>query len=284
MVFTTIRYEVSDHIATITLDRPDQLNAFTTQMMADLIEAFDQAEADDDVRAVIVTGAGDRAFCAGLDLSDGADAFRFDEDADAGVQRDIGGRLTLRIFDFSKPVIAAVNGAAVGIGATMQLAMDIRIAASNARYGFVFVRRGITPEAASSWFLPRLVGIQNALDWCYTGRFVSAEEAHAAGLVHSVVAPGDLLTRARALASDIAANAAPVSVALTRHMMWRMLGAAHPMDAHRVDSRAIASATGSADAQEGIASFFEKRPAQFPGRVSQDMPAFFPWWDQPEFR
>ena len=284
MAYETILYDVSDQIATITLNRPEQLNAYSTRMMEELIAAFDEAEADDEVRVVIVTGAGDRAFCAGLDLSEGADAFRFDEDGASGARRDIGGRLTLRIFDFSKPVIAAINGAAVGIGATMQLAMDIRIAASTARYSFVFVRRGITPEAASSWFLPRLVGIQTALDWCYSGRFVPAAEAHAAGLLHSVVEPDALTARARAMASEIVANAAPVSVALTRHMMWRMLGASHPMDAHRIDSRTIEHATASADAQEGVAAFFEKRPPSFPGRVSRDMPPFFPWWEQPIFR
>ena len=284
MAYETILYDVSDQIATITLNRPEQLNAYNTRMMDELIAAFDEAEADDGVRVVIVTGAGNRAFCSGLDLSEGADAFRFDEDGASGVRRDIGGRLTLRIFDFSKPVIAAINGAAVGIGATMQLAMDIRIAASTARYSFVFVRRGITPEAASSWFLPRLVGIQTALDWCYSGRFVPAAEAHAAGLLHSVVEPAQLTARARAMASEIVANAAPVSVALTRHMMWRMLGASHPMEAHRIDSRTIEHATASADPQEGVAAFFEKRPPSFPGLVSRDMPPFFPWWEQPIFR
>jgi enoyl-CoA hydratase/carnithine racemase len=280
--FSSIAYEVAEGVATITLSRPEKLNAFDTVMMSELISAFDLTDADDAVRAVIVTGSGDRAFCAGLDLSDGADAFGFEVEA-SGVQRDIGGRLTLRIFNSLKPVIAAVNGAAIGIGATMQLAMDIRIASTRARFGFVFAQRGITPEAASSWFLPRLVGIQTALAWCYSGRLVPAAEALDRGLLLGVHEPSELLVAARALAREIAESAAPVSIALTRQMMWRMLGAAHPMDAHRIDSRAVQARGRSADATEGVAAFLEKRRASYPDRVSQQMPDFFPWWDEPSF-
>jgi len=280
--FEAIDYAVEGPVATITLNRPGRMNAFDARMMEEMIAAFDLSDADDDVRAVIVTGSGERAFCAGLDLAGGSSAFGFEPEAN-GVARDIGGRLTLRIFDSLKPVIAAVNGAAIGIGATMQLAMDFRIAASSARYGFVFVRRGITPEAASSWFLPRLVGIQTALDWSYSGRLVGADEALAKGLLRSVHAPADLLAAARSFALEIAENAAPVSIALTRQMMWRMLGAAHPMAAHRVDSRAVQERGSSADAREGVASFLEKRPAAFPDRVSSGLPGFFPWWDEERF-
>jgi enoyl-CoA hydratase/carnithine racemase len=244
--FETILYAADDGVATITLNRPDRLNAFTNQMMLDMISALDEADADDAVRCVIVTGAG-RGFCAGADLSAGGATFDYDARGDAGgaevrvagVHRDGGGRLTLRLFDNLKPVIAAVNGPAVGVGATMQLAMDFRLASTDARYGFVFARRGITPEACSSWFLPRLVGLQTALEWCYTGRVFPAAEAHEKGLVRSLHAPADLLPAANALAREIADNAAPVSVALTRQMLWRMAGADHPMDAHRADSRAI---------------------------------------------
>ncbi|HEX4182677.1 MAG TPA: crotonase/enoyl-CoA hydratase family protein, partial [Caulobacteraceae bacterium] len=276
--FETILYDVEDGVATITLNRPDRLNAFTTQMMLDMIAAFDATDADDAVRAVIVTGAG-RGFCAGADLSAGADTFNYaargeaarDETKVGDVYRDGGGRLTLRIFDSLKPVIAAVNGPAVGVGVTMQLAMDIRLASDAARFGFVFARRGIAPEAASSWFLPRLVGISKALEWCYSGRVFSAAEALEGGLVRSVHAPDELLPAAQAIAREIVENTAPVSVTLIRQMMWRNLGAAHPMEAHRVDSRAIQARGRSRDAAEGVSSFLEKRPPNYPDRVSADL-------------
>lgn len=285
MDFTEITYDVADHVATITLHRPDKLNAFTTTMMREMIAAFDLTDADDDVRAVIVTGAG-RAFCAGADLSAGGETFAgggSDVATDRGVPRDGGGLVALRIFESLKPVIAAVNGAAVGVGATMTLPMDIRLASVDARFGFVFARRGIVPEACSSWFLPRVVGISRAAEWVYSGRIFPAEEALEAGLVRSLHGSDDLLVAARELATEIATNAAPVSVALSRRMLWRMLGADHPMEAHRVDSRAIASRGASPDAFEGVSSFLEKRPAQFPGRVSEGLPDVFPGWDDPTF-
>ncbi len=290
--FETLLYSVEDGIATITLNRPDRMNAFTAQMMADLIAAFDATDADDAVGAVIVTGAGERAFCAGADLGSGGSTFDYAKRGDSireeakvgGVYRDGGGRATLRIFDSLKPVIAAVNGAAVGIGVTMQLPMDIRIASTTARFGFVFARRGITPEAASSWFLPRIVGISTALEWSYSGRVFGAEEAKERGLVRSLHAPEDLLPAARAIAREIIYNAAPVSIALTRQMMWRMLGAAHPMEAHKADSRAIMARGASADSKEGVTSFLEKRPAHYPNKVSIDLPDIWPEWVQPEFR
>jgi enoyl-CoA hydratase/carnithine racemase len=295
MHYETLLYEVSENILTLTLNRPDRLNAFTGKMMEELIAAFDQADADDAVRAIIVTGAG-RGFCAGADLSQGAKTFDFAarEDRpdkqgtplrpDGGIDyshesvRDGGGRVSLRIFESMKPVIAAINGPAVGVGATMLLPMDIRIASTDARFGFVFARRGITPEACSSWFLPRVVGISQALEWTMTGRVFPAQEALEGGLVRQVVAPDALLETARALAREIARNAAPVSVALARQMMWRMLGADHPMEAHKVDSRAIYARGRSADAKEGINSFLEKRPPAFAETVSGDMPDFVPWW------
>jgi enoyl-CoA hydratase/carnithine racemase len=288
--FETILYAVEDGIATITLNRPERLNAFTARMMADLIAAFDLTDADDAVKAVIVTGAG-RGFCAGADLSGGAAAFDHRASADpirlqarvGGVQRDGGGRLTLRIYESLKPVIAAVNGAAVGVGVTMQLPMDIRLASTEARFGFVFARRGITPEAASSWFLPRLVGMQTALEWCYTGRVFGAEEAQARGLVRSLHAPEDLLPAARALAREIADNTAPVSIALTRQLLWRMAGADQPMEAHRADSRAIQPRGASADAAEGVTAFLEKRTPHYPNRVSSDLPDIWPDWKARDF-
>jgi len=295
MGYQTIQYEVSDQILTITLNRPDKLNAFNATMQQELIDAFDRADRDDGVRAVIVTGAG-RAFCAGADLSSGADTF--DRDARRGpVQRrpdgsvdysdpqvrDGGGQVTLRIFKCLKPVIAAVNGPAVGIGVTMQLAMDIRIASENARFGFVFSQRGIVPEAASSWFLPRIVGISQALEWCYTGRVFPAQDALAGRLVSKVVPADELLPAARALAQEIAAKTAPVSVALIRQMMWRMLGADDPMEAHKIDSRGIYERGRSADVKEGVTSFLEKRPAQFGDKVSEHMPSYFPWWDERDY-
>ena len=289
--FETILYDVEDGIATFTLNRPERLNAFTNQMMTDLIAAFDLTDADDAVKAVIVTGAG-RGFCAGADLSGGADTFnrntrqeiRRDESRVGDVVRDGGGRLTLRIFDSLKPVIAAVNGAAVGVGATMQLAMDIRMASTEARYGFVFARRGLNPEAASSWFLPHLVGVQTALEWCYTGRVFPAAEAKEKGLVRSLHAPDELLPAARALAREIVDNTAPVSVAITRQMIWRMAGAAHPMEAHMADSRGIQLRGAQGDAREGVSSFLEKRPPAFPDKVSKDLPDIWPQWSAPTFR
>jgi len=288
--FETLIYDVADGVATVTLNRPEKLNAFNTQMMCDMIEVFDLTDADDAVRCVIVTGAG-RAFCAGADLSAGGETFDYDkrggEDRSArtvdGLQRDGGGLLTLRIFESLKPVISACNGAAVGVGVTMQLAMDIRLASTQARYGFVFARRGLNPEAASSWFLPHLVGVQTALEWCYTGRIFPAQEAHDRGLVRSLHEPDDLLPAARALAREIADNTAPVSIALTRQLIWRMAGAAHPMDAHRADSRGIQARGRSGDAREGVTSFLEKRPPQFPERVSGDLPDIWPHWTPPTF-
>jgi enoyl-CoA hydratase/carnithine racemase len=288
MGYETLLTDTRDGIMTLTLNRPERLNAFTDTMARELIAAFDEADADDAVRVVIVTGAG-RAFCAGADLGSGGDTFdraahgRGDDPADPR-NRDGGGTVTLRIFNCLKPVIAAVNGPAVGIGATMQLAMDIRLASETARFGFVFTRRGITPEAASAWFLPRIVGISQALEWCFTGRVFPAAEALAGGLVRSVHAPADLLPAATALAREIADNTAPVSVAMTRQMMWRLSAARDPMEAHRVDSRAIFERGASADAAEGVTSFLEKRPAAYPCRVSTDMPRFFPWWEEEPWR
>ena len=289
--FETLAYDLDDGVATITLNRPEKLNAFNTQMMKDLIAAFDVTDADDTVKAVIVTGAG-RGFCAGADLSAGGETFDYEkrggEDKAArqrdGVQRDGGGLVSLRIYDSLKPVIAAVNGPAVGVGVTMQLPMDIRLASTEARFGLVFARRGLNPEAASSWFLPRLVGVQTALEWCYTGRVFSAQEALDRGLVRSLHAPDELLPAARALAREIAQNTAPVSIAITRQLIWRMAGAPHPMDAHRADSRGIQVRGAMEDAREGVMSFLEKRPAVFPNRVSTDLPDIWPHWQAPEFK
>jgi enoyl-CoA hydratase/carnithine racemase len=289
--FETITLDVEDGVALLTLNRPDKLNAFNTQMMRDMIAAFDATDADDAVRAVIVTGAG-RGFCAGADLSAGGSTFDYDartpEDQASrarvgGVPRDGGGLLTLRIFDSLKPVISACNGPAVGVGVTMQCAMDIRLASTQARYGFVFARRGLNPEAASSWFLPHLVGVQTALEWCYTGRIFPAQEAHERGFVRSVHEPDELLPAARAIAREIADNTAPVSVALTRQLIWRMAGAAHPMEAHRADSRGIQARGKSGDAREGVTSFLEKRPPSYPDRVSSDLPDIWPHWQAPTF-
>ena len=288
--FETLLYSVDDGIATVTLNRPDRLNAFNTQMRDELIAVFDETDADDAVRAVIVTGAG-RAFCAGADLSSGGKTFDYASRGESArdkykvgeVYRDGGGITTLRMFKSLKPVIGAINGAAVGIGMTMQLPMDMRLASTDARFGFVFARRGITPEAASSWFLGKLVGMQTALEWCMTGRIFNAQEALDRGLVRSLHAPADLLPAARALAREIADNTAPVSIALTRQMLWHMAGQPHPMMAHRVDSRAIQARGQSADAREGVSSFLDKRRPSYPNKVSTDMPAFFPWWDEPAF-
>jgi enoyl-CoA hydratase/carnithine racemase len=285
MEYSEILYGVDDHIATITLNRPDRLNAFTNTMMREIIDCFDRTDADDDVRAVIVTGAG-RGFCAGADLAGGGDTFSrggSDVQTSVGIPRDGGGLVSLRIYDSKKPVIGAINGAAVGVGVTMTLPMDIRVASEHAKFGFVFARRGIVPEACSSWFLPRLVGISQAAEWCYSGRVFGADEALAGGLVRSVHDADDLLAIARAIAAEIAENAAPVSVALTRQMLWRMLGAEHPMIAHRVDSRGIVERGSSADAREGVVSFLEKRPAAYTNRVSDELPDLFVGWSAPEF-
>jgi enoyl-CoA hydratase/carnithine racemase len=282
MEFETLRCEVADHALTITLDRPERLNAFTEAMGAELIEAFDRADRDDEVRAVIVTGAG-RGFCAGMDLQAGGSTFDYGERPDGEVPRDGGGRVVLRIHECLKPVIAAINGPAVGVGVTMTLPMDIRLAAESARMGFVFARRGIVPEACSSWFLPRLVGISQAMEWVATGRVFTAQEALAGGLVRSVHPDGELLDAARALVAEIAQHTAPVSVALARRLLWSGLGAAHPMEAHRADSRAMWARGRSADAREGIASFLEKRPPRFPDRVSDGLPDVFPGREEPRY-
>lgn len=289
MTYELIKCDVEDNILTITLNRPDKMNAMTRELIDEFIQALRKANADDEVRAIIVTGAG-RAFCAGHDMSSGASSFNMTGGAPPGPtsknagepNRDSGGRLALELFDCLKPIIAAVNGPAVGIGATMLLPMDIRIASTNARFGFVFARRGLVPEAGSSWFLPRLVGISQALEWCYTGRVFGAAEALSAKLVSEVVDPDELMPRARAKAREIIDHCAPVAVTLIRQMLWRMLGADHPIEAHRIDSRGIFTLGASEDVKEGVNSFFEKRPPKFPMKVSTDMPEYFPWWtDRP---
>ncbi len=284
MNYQTILYEVSEGILTLTLNRPENLNAFNEQMQQEMIDACDQADADDEVKAIIVTGAG-RAFCAGADLSIGGNTFDDDRRSDrpSGLNPDGGGLLTLRLYELNKPIIAAINGPAVGVGITMTLAMDIRLAAENAKFGFVFARRGIVPEACSSYFLPRVVGISQALEWCYSGRVFPAEEALAGGLVKKILPGRTLLDEAQRIAEDIRDNTAPVSVALIRHMMWKMLGADHPIEAHKIDSRGVYHRGRSPDANEGVESFLEKRSANFTQKVSKDMPAYFPWWDKREF-
>ena len=285
MEYQEIQYQVAERILTLTLHRPDKLNAFTARMLSELLDAIDRADQDDEVRAIIVTGAG-RAFCAGADLSSGSGTF----DARAGAagvgieqRRDGGGRLTLRLYDCKKPLIAAINGPAVGVGVTMTLPMDVRMASSDARFGFVFARRGLCMEAASSWFLPRVVGVSRALEWTYTGRVFPASEALEGGLVRSLHPLAELVPAARALAREIADNTSAISVAMTRQLVWKMLGADHPMEAHKLDSRAISALGQSADAHEGVGAFLEKRKADFRQRPSRDMPAFFPWWKERRF-
>jgi enoyl-CoA hydratase/carnithine racemase len=283
MAYEQITTELSNRILTITLNRPERLNAWTQTMCRELIDAFDRADQDDEVRAVIMTGAG-RAYCAGADLGAGGETFDArSREAVAGGHRDNGGQFTLRMFESTKPVIGAINGPAVGVGVTMTLPMDIRLAAEDARFGFVFVRRGIVPEACSSWFLPRIVGISQAMEWVATGRVFSAQEALDGGLVRSLHPAGDLLEAAHALAAEIAENTAPVSVALGRRLLWTMLGAEHPMVAHRADSRAMFLRGQSADAREGVTSFLEKRPAEFTDRVSEGLPDVLPDWASPSF-
>jgi len=283
-----IRYAVADGILIITLNRPDQLNAFTALMAQELISAFDQSDADDDVKCVIVTGAG-RAFCAGADLGRGGETWSQHEknmkaqEEGSPYKGDGGGRVTRRIFDSHKPVIAAINGPAVGVGLTMTLAMDVRMAVAGSKLGFVFAARGIVPEACSAWFLPRIVGVSTALEWCYSGRVFRSEEGLARGLLRSLHAPDALIPAATELAREFADNTSAVSKAIIRHMLWRMLGAEHPIRAHELDTPALAFTGKSNDAREGINAFLEKRPARFTDRVSHDMPPFFPWWEQPEF-
>lgn len=293
-MYETLTTELTDGVMTITLNRPDKLNAFTPQMMDDIIAAFDATDADDAVRAVVVTGAG-RAFCAGADLSAGERTFDLEAAAggdaspvgpDGAVDwtderlRDGAGRVTLRIFRSLKPVIGAINGAAVGVGATMLLPMDIRVASSAARVGFVFTRRGLAPEGAASWFLPRIVGLGQALEWCCSGRLFDAAEALEGGLVKALYAPDDLLLQAQALARSLVEQSAPVAVALTRQMFWRCQAADDPFEAHRIDSRGVFARGRSADVREGVSAFLEKRPPVFPDKVSRDMPDFFPWWSE----
>ncbi len=283
--YSQIAYSVADHVGVITLSRPERMNAFTDTMRLELLDVFDRTDADDAVRAVIMTGEG-RAFCAGADLGSGGATFArggSNVQTEAGVPRDGGGMVSLRIYESHKPIIGAFNGAAVGVGVTMTLPMDIRIASTSARFGFVFARRGIVPEAASSWFLPRIVGISQALEWSYSGRVFGAEEALAGGLVRSLHEPDELMSAAHAIAAEIVEYAAPVSVALTRQMMWRMLGAGHPMQAHQVDSRAILERGRSADSHEGVISFLEKRPAAYTDKVSDGLPDVFPGWQDPDF-
>jgi enoyl-CoA hydratase/carnithine racemase len=284
MSFETILYDVDDNILTITLNRPEQLNSFNGKMCFELIEAFDMADADDDVQAIIFTGAG-RGFCAGADLSSGAETWEGHSEAmDSDQQRgDGGGEVTRRIYDCLKPVIVAFNGPAVGVGMTMTLSADVRIAAPNIKMGFVFAARGIIPEGCSSYFLPRLVGISKALEWCYSARIFRSEEALGAGLIRSIHEPEDLLPAARKLAKEFTENSSAISNTVLRHMMWRMLGASHPIESHRVDTAGISALGTSPDAAEGITSFLEKRKPNFPGKVSKDLPEFFPWWEEPEF-
>ena len=279
MDFEVLRYEVDEGVLTLTLSRPEKLNAMNAQMGKELVEAFDAADADDNVRAIVITGEG-RAFCAGADLSGGGGTFDYQSD---GVHRDGGGLVTLRMFDCKKPIIGAINGPAVGFGATFTLAMDVRLAADDARMGFVFSKRGIVPEACSTWFLPRVVGVSQALDWIYSGRVFPATEAHEAGLVRALYPKDELLGAARELAKSYSAETSSLSIALSRQMVWKLLGADHPMEAHKLDSRGVQELGKGPDAREGVASFLEKRPPEFTGKVSQDLPAFYPWWKQPEF-
>ncbi len=291
MDYNTIEYQVDDYILTLTLNRPEHLNAFTVEMAEELIQAFNRASDDDAVRAIVVTGAG-RAFCAGMDLSVGGNVFGLDEALSPGLEdmeqglddpeihsgvRDTGGRVTLAIYDCAKPVIAAINGAAVGIGATMTCAMDIRLASEHARIGFVFNKIGVTPEACSSWFLPRIVGISQALEWVYSADILKPDEALQGRFVKAVVPAGQLLDEAYKIASRIA-RYSPVAVALTRQMMYRNSAQPHPMAAHKIDSLSMFY-TSMLGGKEGVRSFLEKRPAEYTDKVSTDMPDFYPWWD-----
>ena len=280
----TVRTEVRENSLIIYLSREERMNAFTLTMQQEIVKVLDDAEENDDIKAIIFTGDG-KAYCAGADLSSGGDTFdnRKGRERTNDVVRDSGGLLTLRLFKCKKPLIAAVNGAAVGIGATMLLPMDTRICSDQARFGFVFAKRGIVPEAASSWFLPRLIGINKALELCYTGKVISAEEAKEIRLVSEILNQDKLIDRALEIAKEFTAESSQISIALTRQMMWRMLGADDPMEAHKIDSRAVFELGQSGEAIEGVNSFLEKRPPSFPGKVSKDMPSFFPWWEEKEF-
>lgn len=283
MSYETVDYQLREGIVTLTLNRPERLNAVTGQMIADLVAAIDQFDADNDARVMVVTGSG-RAFCAGADLGNGGNAFNADAGYGGGkLSPDGGGLVTLRLYDCNKPVIAAINGPAVGFGITMTLAMDIRLAADDARMGFVFSRRGIVPEACSSWFLPRIVGIAQALSWTYSGKVFPAIEALEKGLVSSLHPRDELLPAAYAIARELADNTSAVSLALIRQMMWKMLGADHPMAAHQLDSRGVFSTGKTADAKEGVLSFIEKRAPKFPNHVPADLPSFVPWWTPRKF-
>ena len=282
--FETLRTETKENSLIIYLSREERMNAFTLTMQQELVAALDEAENIDEIKSIIFTGDG-KAYCAGADLSSGGDTFdnRKGREKTNNVVRDSGGLLTLRLFKSKKPLIAAVNGAAVGIGATMLLPMDFRICSEEARFGFVFAKRGIVPEAASSWFLPRLVGITKALELCYSGKIISAKEAEDINLVSEVLPKEQLIDRALAIANEFTAESSQISIALTRQMMWRMLGADDPMEAHKIDSRGVFELGQSGEAIEGVKSFLEKRPPSFPGKVSKDMPSFYPWWDEKEF-
>lgn len=290
--FETAKLDIADGVATLTLNRPDRMNAFNETMVRDMVAAFDITDANDDVRAVIVTGAG-KAFCAGADLASAGDTFDYekrlkargvDDPFDEARTRDGGGIVGLRIYESLKPVIAAINGAAVGVGATMTLPMDIRLAVEGAKMGFVFARRGIVPETLSSYFLPRLVGVSAALEWTMTGRVFLSEEGHARGLIRSLHKPDELLPAAHAIAREIADNTAPVSVALSRRMMLDMLDATHPMEAHRLESRLMVARGKGGDAKEGVTAFLEKRAPKYPDKVSSDLPQPFPWRPTPPFK
>ena len=271
-------------VLTIQFTRPEKMNTFSGQMLKDILEVLDDAEKDDEVRAVIFTGSG-KAFCAGADLSSGEDTFDMSDrqKKDQNVQRDTGGVLTLRLFDFKKPLIAAINGAAVGVGVTMTLPMDIRICSDKAKFGFVFAKRGIVPEACSSWFLPKIVGISNALQWCLSGKIFQPTEALEKGLITEITSEEDLLKRAKEIASDFVDSTSSLSVTLIRQMLWKMLGADHPMEAHKVDSRGVYFLGKTGEASEGVLSFLEKRDPNFPGKVSKDLPEFYPWWTEKDF-
>ena len=283
MTFQALLYDIQNNILTITLNRPEAMNTFNEVMFEEIFIALDMADADDEVKAIIITGAG-RAFCAGADLSQGDQTWEGHEDKLAESKRgDGGGEITRRIYACLKPVIVAFNGPAVGMGMTLTLAADFRLAAKDVKMGFVFSARGIVPEGCSSWFLPRIVGISKALDWCYSGRIFKSEEALDAGLLRSIHEPEDLITEARKVAHQMVDNSSSISVTLTRHMLWKMLGASDPIEAHRIDTAGINATGTSADAREGINAFLEKRAPQFPGKVSKDLPEFFPWWEEPEF-